>query len=287
MALTRTRRHFFLTRFYILAITHPSIEKVFWYDLRNDTYPNAPYEEPVYNDHHEQFHFGLLRRSYPLDANWAELRKPAFLAYRTMTQMLGGLWLSEIAAEGNRSELPGIYWYRFAGTERRVDVLWRIDGVAPTITVDCGCRKALVRNWNGEVKNLIYTGDGTVTLRLNNQGAPMYVEYDAPVRPGGDYFSVTEQSLRGAFRAYWNANGGLRRFGYPLTEELIIPQERHGRPRVVQYFERARFEHYPEFSGTPREVALTRLGGCLVAAPGHQLASVAAQQWGTRSLCLF
>lgn len=277
---------FFLARFFILAITHPSIEKVFWYDFRNDTDPNGPYEYPAYNDHDEQLHFGLLRRDYPLDSDWSELRKPAFLSYRTMTQMLGGLWLQEIVAEGNRPEWPGVYWYRFAGSERRVDVLWRIDGVSPTLAVACRCSKALVRNWNGTVKNMLYTGDGSLTLRLGYHGAPMYVEYDPPVQPGGDYFSVTGQSLRGAFRNYWNAQGGLRRFGYPLTEELIEPQEGHGRPRVVQYFERARFEHYPEFGGTSAEVALTRLGDVLLQRQGINWQALPRSD-GAPEACLF
>jgi hypothetical protein len=248
---------FFLTRFFILAITHPSIEKIFWYDLRNDTWPDAPYERPAYDDHNEQFHYGLLRRSYPLNPNWSELRKPAFLAFRTMTQMLAGLWLSEIVSEGDRPEWPGIYWYRFAGSERRVDVLWRVDGAAPTKTVFCDCREALVRNWNGEVKYLLYTDDGNLTLRLEAHGAPMYVEYDPPTQPGGDYFEATGHTLRGSFRTFWNANGGETRFGLPLTEEIVVPEAGHGRPHVVQYFERARFEHYP---GTPSEVSISRMG---------------------------
>lgn len=249
---------FLMVRLYILAITHPSIEKVFWYDFRNDTWPGAPYDEPVYNDHEVEFHYGLLRRGYPLDPEWAGLRKPAFLAYRTLTQMLSGLWLSEIRAEGDWQGWPGIYWYHFRGTERRVDVLWRVDGVQPDLTVTCDCKEALVRNWKGEIKYLLYPADdGSLTLRLEDPGAPMYIEYDPPVQPGGDYFEATRHTIRGAFRTYWYANGGLERFGYPLTEEIVEPVAGHGRPHVVQYFERARFEHFP---GLSSEIHLSRLG---------------------------
>jgi hypothetical protein len=248
---------FFLTRFYILAMTHPSIEKIFWYDFRNDSDPHAPYDQPVYNEFEREFHYGLLRRSYPLDPNRADLRKPSFLAYRTMTQMLGGLWFKDIVAQGEQTNTPGIYWYRFEGLERRVDVLWRVNGAAPEQEIVCDCREALVRSWNGEVKYMLYPDNGRLTLRLEDAGAPMYVEYDPPVQPGGEYFRSTGHSVRGSFLDYWNRNGGLERFGYPLTEELIVPLANHGRPHVVQYFERARFEHFP---GTPSEVSLSRLG---------------------------
>lgn len=251
---------FFLIRAYVLAIAHPSVEKIFWYDFRNDTMPGAPYDRPVYNNAEVEFHYGLLRRTYPLDPNEGHLRKPAFVAYRTLTQMLAGLALQEVRSDGFMPGQEHVYWYRFAGSGRRVDVLWRTVDTAPVLTVNCECREALVRGWNGQVKRLLYTNDGHLTLRLDATGAPIFVEYDPPVAAGGTFFEVTGHSLRGAFRTYWLANGGLARFGYPLTEELIEPEFGSGRPRVVQYFERARFEHFPEFSGTPFEVQLGHLG---------------------------
>lgn len=251
---------FYLIRAYMLAIAHPSVEKVFWYDFRNDTQPGAPYERPVYDRGEVEFHYGLLNRTYPLDPSRGDLRKPAFLAFRTMTQMLGGLTLQQVARDGNTPGEPGVHWYRFAGVGRRVDVLWRTADAAPTFTVECGCREAVVRAWNGQVRHLIYSADGRLALRADEVGAPFFVEYDPPASGRGLRFEATGRSLDGAFRAFWEANGGLSRFGYPLTEELIEPEFGSGRPRTVQYFERARFEHFPELSGTPYEVQLTRLG---------------------------
>ena len=49
-------------------------------------------------------------------------------------------------------------------------------------------------------------------------------------------FPATGQAVRGAFRAFWQANGGLPIFGYPLTGEY------RSDGLTVQYFERARFE---------------------------------------------
>jgi len=52
------------------------------------------------------------------------------------------------------------------------------------------------------------------------------------------YFTPTGHYLRGAFRSFWERNGGLPIFGYPITEEYIRKSDR----RVIQFFERARFE---------------------------------------------
>jgi hypothetical protein len=52
------------------------------------------------------------------------------------------------------------------------------------------------------------------------------------------YMPETGHYLGGAFRTYWQNNNGLQRFGYPITEEYI----RESDGKIVQYFERARFE---------------------------------------------
>ena len=254
----------FLARTYVMAFGLPSVEKIFWYDFRDDTSPSAPYDQPAYNDTNHDFHYGLLRRSFPLDPNNPALRKPAFLAYRALTNELAGLTLQEVPANGLRGDLPNTYWYRFAGGARRVDVLWNTDTPHQIVQVPCGCREALVRHWNGRARYLIYPQDGTLALQLDEQGSPVYVEYDPPSSSGGRSFPATGHSLRGVFRSFWEANGGLERFGYPLTEEIVEPEAGNGRPRVVQYFERARFEYFPEFAGTPYEVQLGLLGDMIL-----------------------
>ncbi|MFV9506424.1 MAG: hypothetical protein AB4911_17885 [Oscillochloridaceae bacterium umkhey_bin13] len=52
------------------------------------------------------------------------------------------------------------------------------------------------------------------------------------------YFPQTGHFLGGAFRSYWERNGGVEIFGFPVSPEFV--QNRDG--RVAQYFERARFE---------------------------------------------
>ncbi len=52
------------------------------------------------------------------------------------------------------------------------------------------------------------------------------------------YVSASGHYMRGVFRDFWDKNGGIANFGYPLTEEYFDPKTN----RVYQYYERARFE---------------------------------------------
>lgn len=86
-----------------------------------------------------------------------------------------------------------------------------------------------------------------------------------PLIGGGErlYFPETGHSLGGGFRAYWEANGGLAIFGFPISEEFREINQTDGRTYTVQYFERNRFEYHPENRGTPYEVQLGLLGSLL------------------------
>jgi hypothetical protein len=61
-------------------------------------------------------------------------------------------------------------------------------------------------------------------------------------------------SDRSGFLRFWRENGGVMIFGYPIGEETVEDG------RIVQYFERARFEYHPEFLGQPAQVQLSLLG---------------------------
>lgn len=75
---------------------------------------------------------------------------------------------------------------------------------------------------------------------------------------GATYFPATGHNVRGSFLRYWQRNGGLAQFGYPLSEEFTETLE-DGQSYVVQYFERARFEHHPE-NRPPFDVLLGQFG---------------------------
>ncbi|HWQ11347.1 MAG TPA: VanW family protein [Roseiflexaceae bacterium] len=81
---------------------------------------------------------------------------------------------------------------------------------------------------------------------------------------GGRYFPESGHTLRGAFGAFWEQHGALAIFGYPISEEFVEPGA-DGVPRLVQYFERARFELHPAPDGAGHVVQLGRLGSELLA----------------------
>ena len=83
---------------------------------------------------------------------------------------------------------------------------------------------------------------------------------DPPVaqQAGMTYFNVTGHNVNATFMAYWQANGGLPQFGYPLSELLSETLE-DGKAYQVQYFERARFELHPE-NAPPNDVELGQFG---------------------------
>ena len=83
---------------------------------------------------------------------------------------------------------------------------------------------------------------------------------DPPVapKPGARFFPETGHNLGGGFLVYWDANGGLPQFGYPISEEFDERLE-DGKTYTVQYFERARFEWHPE-NRPPYDVLLGQFG---------------------------
>jgi hypothetical protein len=75
------------------------------------------------------------------------------------------------------------------------------------------------------------------------------------------YYPEVGHTLRNAFLRYFDANGGLERFGYPISEELLEGNnDGTGRSYTVQYFQRARLEYHPELAGASDEIQLGLLG---------------------------
>jgi type VII secretion-associated serine protease mycosin len=74
------------------------------------------------------------------------------------------------------------------------------------------------------------------------------------------YFPPVGHTLKGAFLKFWQQNGGLAVFGYPLSEEFQEVSPTDGKSYLVQYFERNRFEYHPELAGMKDEVLMGLLG---------------------------
>ena len=66
---------------------------------------------------------------------------------------------------------------------------------------------------------------------------------------GALFFNETKHTLANGFRLYWQANGGLPIYGYPLSQEFDEKNVDDGKTYTVQYFERARFEWHPDANG--------------------------------------
>lgn len=99
---------------------------------------------------------------------------------------------------------------------------------------------------------------------------------EAPFRPVADpaqpavlYFAATGHTLRGPFRAYWEAHGGLALYGYPISEPFGETNPSGNQAYLVQYFQRNRFEYHPE-NQAPYDVLLGLLGNTLLAQKGWQ-----------------
>ncbi len=87
-----------------------------------------------------------------------------------------------------------------------------------------------------------------ITLEQRQRGDEpfQFQNMQDPLPAGALYFHETGHYLSGIFREYWDANGGIVTFGYPLSEPLQEPDIYTGKLHTVQYFERARMEYHPE-----------------------------------------
>ena len=105
--------------------------------------------------------------------------------------------------------------------------------------------------------------------------AAISIAKTAPTGNGAIYFAATGHNVGGVFLQYWQRQGGLNRFGYPISEAV---QDQSG--RTVQYFERARFDDFPELAVSDDEVQVAPLGydslvGSGIAVPSGSL----VQMW--------
>lgn len=81
--------------------------------------------------------------------------------------------------------------------------------------------------------------------------------------PNLRYFGETNHGVAPPFIQFWEQNGGLDLFGYPISDQIqeVLPID--GQRHTVQYFERVRIEHHPQLAGTPFEIQIGLLGRSL------------------------
>jgi hypothetical protein len=81
------------------------------------------------------------------------------------------------------------------------------------------------------------------------------------------WFPESGHNLAPEFSAYWQANGGLPVYGYPISEAFTETSRTDGKSYLVQYFERNRLEYHPELP-EPYRVSLGVLGVQVLQARG-------------------
>jgi hypothetical protein len=97
--------------------------------------------------------------------------------------------------------------------------------------------------------NDVITAGRLGAQRLEQLGRPFTPGPGGAAPAGCTMFPETGYAACGDILAYWRANGGLARFGYPLTGE--IQETLEGQVYTVQWFERRRIERHPELPGAP------------------------------------
>lgn len=105
-------------------------------------------------------------------------------------------------------------------------------------------------------------GAALIALRIESQPESVCAGNAPPAQPtpppdDARCFDEVPHCISGRIREYWEQNGGLPVFGFPITpqQQEMIEGERY----TVQWFERNRLELHPE-NDPPYDVLLGRLG---------------------------
>ncbi|HEX2912166.1 MAG TPA: S8 family serine peptidase [Chloroflexia bacterium] len=182
-------------------------------------------------------------------------------------------------AMSRQSLMPGVEYFEETGHTLSGQFLhyWQTHGGLAVFGYPLSEEFVEVSPTDGKLYTVQYFERNRFELHPENAGTPYEIElgllgseetsgrsFPAGLQSGtGLWFPQTGQNLSGSFLAYWQTQGGLAIFGYPISPVI----EENG--RQVQYFERNRFELHPENSGTPYEVLLGLLGRNLAQQRGY------------------
>ena len=144
---TEQKQAAMIVRMYIQAIASDCVDKIFWYDYRNDG------TDERYNEHN----FGIIRQDFS--------PKPAYAAFGTMTRQIGG---ARFVRSVDLCE--GVNAYVFEGQGGHVLALWSAEG---TRKVEIGVKSATVVDLLGKQTRRRLTGG---VLKLDVSGDPVFIE---------------------------------------------------------------------------------------------------------------
>jgi hypothetical protein len=199
--------------------------------------------------------------------------KQTHMMYIWLLLLLAGLTATTPAAAQTNERCFAETGYCISGPIR---AYWEANGGLPVFGYPISSvETATVEGWTGPVQwferdrleDHSANGQGVLAGRLGaflleQEGRPWETLPQVErASPGCAYFPETRHSLCDPFLSYWRTNGGLERFGYPITEPM--EEEIGDWVGTVQYFERRRMEYHPENAGTPYEVLLGLLGRIL------------------------
>lgn len=155
----------YLVRMYVQALAMPQVEKIFWYDFRNDNTGN-PHED----------NYGLVQRDSVLQP------KQSYLAYQTMTRLLeGAIFQRQMRGptiDSGNGLGDDIYEYRFSRGKETISVLWKSrGGSAPrSVTVDdIQAAKATLIQLDGDSQPIDVINQQT-TVELTEE--PLYLVFN-------------------------------------------------------------------------------------------------------------
>jgi hypothetical protein len=171
-----------------------------------------------------------------------------------------------------------IVWWDTGGTSPNGPGIISYDllsGEQTTVAANAGSGEPFIRNGVLVWRRMRYGGHGTFSgqqifaVVADSHLPSSRQEPPTEEREQSQYFPETGQYLNLGFKNYWDANGALPVFGYPLTEEFQEFNADTEDVFTVQYFERQRFEWHPENADTPYVVLLGRLGAQALESQGR------------------
>lgn len=157
------------------------------------------------------------------------------------------------------SERGGLRRFGYPLTEA-FDEVSETDGILRTTQYFERARFEHHPDYKGTVDEVMLGLLGAETNLLRSDEEPFQRVAPTASTPERMYFPETGHTLSGIFLRIWDERGGWRIFGYPISEELQELSDTDGVVHTVQYFERNRFEHHPDYAGTYDEVMLGHLG---------------------------
>jgi hypothetical protein len=177
----------------------------------------------------------------------------------------GTIYLDDMTATSG----PEAYGVRFSKGGGVVDVLWAPGGGQVSVPTSSALGTLVDRS--GGTTAVSSSGG---QFAINVGPSPVYLIHAGgggggggtvpppPINPqpacsGGRTFPETGYSVCGRIREFWEQNGGLPVFGFPIGAQH--EEQIEGKPFQVQAFERNRLELHPE-NQRPYDVLLGRLG---------------------------